>query len=340
MACCRRSARCPAPAGTATAFILSDLDVGLGLGRMMLNSYYLLPLLLAAGLRHAAPPWRLLTGAAAALRVASGLYETARLPPAPEPGPPGGLYAFLERHGLSYGYGPYWPTQANASGWVTHGRVVIRPLEAVATLPLQARRGGQVFPWWYEPGDICSTDSRVSFVGAPDVETCASVAACVAVATHSFGAPDQRLDWNGIPVLVWRRAILDHPPDAATRASAPLLLWTGGSPPGPNGAWSSGERSQVMLNLGPISPGARTLCATLHATGRPGRATQRVRVLLDGRSAGLWDVASGVARPYCVRIVPAADLAMLTLERPRLPGWRYRRDVPGIALQGLAPSGV
>ncbi len=337
-------------AGTALAFVLSDLEVGLRLGRMMLNSYYLLPLLLAPPLHRAARHWRVLGLIAASLFAATGLVETRRLPPAADPGPPGDLYGFLQRHGLSHGYGPYWPTQANAGAWITRGRVVIRPLQAVGALPLQAR-GPQTYPWWYEPDDAAAPDGRVFFVAAPDRETCPSVAACLRAAGRSFGAPDRRLDWRGVPILVWNRPILDHLPDAATRAAAPLLgegasipvtaplLWTGWSMPGGNGAWSSGERSMVILREASPPLGAQLLCATLRATGKPGRASQPVRVLLDGAEVGSWQVAPGVARRYCVRIAPRAASAILTLQRPRGPGWSYRRDVPGIALQALALDG-
>ncbi len=337
-------------AGTGLAFVLSDLEVGLPLGRMMLNSYYLLPLLLAPALHRAAPHWRALGVAAATLFVASGLVETLRLPPAHDPGPPGDLYGFLRRHGLSHGYGPYWPTQANASAWITRGRVVIRPLQAEGALPLQARVP-QTYPWWYEPGDAPAPDGRVFFVAAPDREICLGVAACLAAAARSFGAPDRRLDWRGVPILVWDRPILDHLPDAAARDAAPLLreggtipvtaplLWTGWSTPGRDGAWSRGERSLVILHQAVAPPGAQRLCATLRATGRPGRASQPVRVLLDGEEVASWRVAAGVPRRYCAGIAPRAGSAILTLERPRGPGWRYRRDVPGIALQALALDG-
>ncbi len=334
-------------AGTGLAFILSDLEVGLPLGRMMLNSYYLLPLLLGPALYRAARHWRGLGVLAAVLFAASGLAETCRLPPPPDPGPPGELYGFLQRHGLSHGYGPYWPTQANASAWITRGRVVIRPLQAVGPLPLQARVP-QTYPWWYEPGDAPAPDGRVFFVAAPDRETCLDVAACVAAAARSFGAPDRRLDWRGIPILVWDRPILDHLPDEAVRAAAPVLregvilpvtaplLWTGWSTPGRDGAWSSGERSLVILHQAVAPPVAQRLCATLRATGKPGRASQPLRVLLDGAVVASWQVAAGVPRRYCARIAPRTGSAILTLERPRGPGWRYRRDVPGIALQALA----
>ncbi len=337
-------------AGTGLAFVLSDLEVGLPLGRMMLNSYYLLPLLLAPALHRAARHWRMLGVVAASLFVASGVVETLRLPPAPAPGPPGDLYGFLQRNGLSHGYGPYWPTQANASAWITRGRVVIRPLQAEGQLPLQARVP-QTYPWWYEPADAAAPDRRVFFVAAPDRETCPSVAACLEAAARSFGAPDRRLDWHGIPILVWDRPILDHLPDAAARAAAPLLregasipitaslLWTGWSTPGGSGAWSSGERSEVILHQAASPSGAQLLCATLRATGKPGRASQPVRVLLDGDEVASWNVAAGVARRYCARIAPRGGSTILTLQRPHGPGWRYRRDVPGIALQALALDG-
>lgn len=129
-------------AGTATAFILSDLDVGLPLGRIMLNSYYLPPLLLAAGLRRATRPWRLLGWSAAVMLAISGLYETLQLPPAPDPGPPGGLYAFLEQHRLSYGYGPYWPVLWNVVAGVAAPYCVRLALTASsAILTLERPRG-------------------------------------------------------------------------------------------------------------------------------------------------------------------------------------------------------
>ena len=124
------------------------------------------------------------------------------------------LGAFLVQNGLTYGYGPYWGSDALAMNWLTGGRVTIRP---VAFLDKPDRVGirGKSSILWYAPGDEPAGTPETFLVINDDGENCPSVESCVATASRQFGAPSRRLAYansvmGNFAVLVWSHPIVSQ----------------------------------------------------------------------------------------------------------------------------------
>lgn len=339
---------------TFAAFSLSDFVTGLDLTRLLGNFAFLLPLALClCGCIGQTRP--LLTGGlvlAAVGGVLAGLL------------PPGGnhatpqkalantiqLLAFLQDHHLSHGYGGYWSTHANASHLLSGGLVTIRPV-AVRGADVLHPREQQVFDAWYRSQDTVSSETRQFFIAQQDDELCPDTAACVALAQHNFGPPDETLLWGTVPVMVWHKTLFPsapmpdtlqrapelsaHPTEdqslLLTPATAPAMLWRGWASVGPDGAWSGAQLAGIMVRLtGPSAP----LCLTMRASGRSSAPPQPVTLLRDGTAIAQWAVHAGTPAPYCTGPLPAGD-AYLVLERAA-PPHDNQRLLPGILLSTLS----
>ncbi len=211
------------------AFVLSDVPDDLGTGRYFVILYFLLPALLLSTMRPGVDrpsPWVVRSGLAwCGLFVLTGLLSAPRdwlrLWPEAQDAQVRGLAGFLAANGLAYGYGGFWGAQANAVGWVSEGRVLVRPVAAADGRIVP--RFAQTFPWWYEAEDVPAGQDQFFFVAAPDVELCPDAAACVAVAERQWGRADRTLRYGDVPVLVWGRPLVTGLPAAEVIARAPVL---------------------------------------------------------------------------------------------------------------------
>lgn len=302
---------------TLAAFGLSAMPTDFSLARLVLNSYFTLPLFLAVTLLSAR--WWL---SSAALGIAGLLFVAASLTipwtPVREasvstPGWQERLTAFLQAHDLHHGYGGYWGSDANSSRLRTAGDVTIRPVSALGdTLPIQPTRS-QTFDDWYLPSDADSDPTRF-FVAVPDLDLCADRAACRARAIRSFGPPDKTLSWEGYNILVWSHPILFQdpgsdvlaalPPFSATAISGSGLqpyLWTGWALPTAEGAWMGG--AQAVLMVPPVTGAVRELRTCLHlraASGPEGGPTQTLVVRVGEAAAAKWKVPPGTLSRHCI----------------------------------------
>jgi hypothetical protein len=188
-------------------YLLGPPNQGLYVGRFFANLYFLGPML--AVLAAAAFPWtRWPIAAYAVLFAVSGLAMTPRLwmsPLAPSVAPEAErLGAFLEAHGLTYGYGPYWGARALAMQDLTGGAVTIRPV--TFQNGRVERRPAETSRLWYAPGAE-PPETRPFLVIEPGPEACAAEEACEAMARRQFGEPAERLAYGGAMILVWERPI-------------------------------------------------------------------------------------------------------------------------------------
>lgn len=189
------------------AIILTGFADGMATARYFANAFVFVPLLLATTLRSSR---RDLAGAAllGALFVVSGMLGNAQawtarpahvrlsgIPP---------LAAFLRRNGLSYGYGPYWGTEANAVAWVTHGEVTIRPVVFDVRTRRFIPKAVQTLQAWYAP-----RPPPVFLIVGAAPGACGG--SCPAAAMAQFGAPDRTLRYRDLAVLVYDRAIVPRP---------------------------------------------------------------------------------------------------------------------------------
>jgi hypothetical protein len=208
-------------AGVTSAFILSvpeDVDVG---GRFFFNVYVFLPVLIGIALRYdtgRSGQWGVFVAVYAALVVLAGIcsqpsawaqtrvhikdYGTVA------------FAAFLQANGLHRGYGDYFGTQSSAVTWVSHGRVLLRPVSLDPHDFHISPRARQASPFWYGADEAARSASTFVVVG-PVPLTCAVAQACIAGLTQQFGAPAKMLSYRDMKIMVWNR---------------PLAL-SGGTPP-------------------------------------------------------------------------------------------------------------
>ncbi|MGI4793780.1 MAG: hypothetical protein ACRYG8_06770 [Janthinobacterium lividum] len=302
---------------TLTAFGLSAMPTDFSLTRLVLNSYFTLPLFLAVTLLSAR--WWLSSaalGIVGLLFVVAGLsvpWTPIREASVSVPGWQDRLTAFLQAHDLHYGYGGYWGSDANSSSLRTAGAVTIRPVSALGgMLPIQPTQS-QTFDSWYLPSDAGS-DPTHFFVAIPDPDLCPNRAACRALAIRSFGLPDRTLSWEGYDILVWSHPILFQdpgsdvlsalPPFGGAVTSGPGLqpyLWTGWTLPTVEGSWMGGARAVLMLPPVTVAGEELRTCLTLRAaSGLEGGPTQTLVVHVNETTMVKWEVPPGLLSRHCI----------------------------------------
>ena len=205
-------------AGITAAFILNAWaqQPALYVGRFFPNFFYFGTLLVVVMTVHSwtrlASPLRLAVIAYAALLVATGIASKPALWTSVGPRlvtkstRAMAIGSFLEKHSLTYGYGPYWGAETDAMDWFTHGRVTIRPVifNQRGIRPLTV----EVSDLWYSPEDQPAGD-RTTFLVMTDTDgSCPSVSSCVATATHQFGTPARQLTYRKWTILVWNHPIV------------------------------------------------------------------------------------------------------------------------------------
>lgn len=119
--------------------------------------------------------------------------------------------AFLQDHGLSYGYGTYWGAAANAVTALSDGAVIVRPVS------FDAGNGRVSASWrpqsssrWYAQADLPAGQREVFILltATPNDEgECPALDLCERALEQQFGAPIRALPIDDTRrVLVW-----DHP---------------------------------------------------------------------------------------------------------------------------------
>lgn len=337
---------------TFVAFSLSNFAVGLDTIRLLGNIAFLLPLYLCC---CAAKTQKLLTNGiilTAICGVLAGLVPSGK-GDAIRPDALSNttqLLAFLDNHHLSHGYGGYWSTQANASRLLSNGRVTIRPV-AIRGADVIYPREQQVFDEWYRAQDVAPSETRQFFIAQPDDELCENTSACMSLAQHNFGPPNETLFWNSVPIMIWHKTLFPSAPmlEILQRApklssfpaegrsiplnpiTAPSLLWRGWASIGPDGAWSGAQQAGIMVRLtGHSAP----LCLTMRVSGRLSAPLQSVTLRRDDTIIAQWAVHAGTPATYCTGFLPEGD-AYLVLERTA-PPHDNQRLLPGILLSAIS----
>lgn len=324
------------------AFVLSDVPADLGTGRYFVILYFLLPTLVLSTMRPGVDrpsPWVVQGGLAwCGLFVLTGLLSAPRdwlrLWPEVQDTQARELAGFLGANGLTYGYGGFWGAQANAIGWVSAGRVVVRPV--VTADGRIVPRFAQTFPWWYEAEDVPTRQGSFFFVAAPDAELCPDAASCVALAERQWGRADRVLQYGDVPVLVWGRPLLTGLPTAEVIARAPALvegetvgfwrggtgggmLWQGWSAAEAAGTWSDERRAVMLVHLPTGWHGPAVMEFEMSGYPAGSRGQQRVSARTGGATIAEWSVGPGEFRRYRATLpetTAAGGLASIELELP------------------------
>ncbi len=119
------------------------------------------------------------------------------------------LTEFLETHGLRYGYGAFWGTNANAITLASDGKVRVRPVLFDKSGHI-ARRFLETSSLWYEPGDRPKQTSGFFVAVARDSDDCQDIAICLRGVQQQFGPAERELVFSdrNLPVpeirlLIW-----------------------------------------------------------------------------------------------------------------------------------------
>lgn len=260
--------------------------------------------------------------------------------------------AFLQAHGLDYGYGPYWDVNANAVAWVTEGAIVVRPVafdpsgRAVPRLP-------QTSPRWYSPADVPPGQRSVFLVMAPGDDGCRDIPACVAMVERQFGQPREILRYGDMLILVWDYAPLGVDPDTLASHVAPLpvgvdldltsagigayLLGKGWAQAETIGTWTDGKKADVLLRLPPGWAGPARVTFEASAFVSRGRDSQELIASVAGRRLARWKVSHSY-ESYTVT-VPGELLrtgsGVLQLETPDAISPRQARAGTDVRVLGI-----
>lgn len=197
------------------AFVISQVEATNRSGRFLLNCAYLIPIGLGVFVEHNWPrsskSEKTICTVVIALFVLSGIvsnFETWRRPGfAIKDNGAFALIKFLKVNGLSYGYGPYWGSDANAITAVSRSEVVIRPVEFTKDTGMMiVGNRSQSSKRWYWKEDAPPNQKQFFVFVVSDAEECADVNVCVSGLTKQFGNPVRALKYGDATIVVW-----DHP---------------------------------------------------------------------------------------------------------------------------------
>lgn len=299
-------------AGTLSALTIMNAPVLDLSGRYIINLpfFVLLTLgVLADEAWSAAPRWRRVIGAAPLVLVAvSGVIGGAArwghgFVHFVDTGVPAEA-AFLRANGLTYGYGPYWGSLANAVTAQTHEQIRIRPVSfsggtgmiVFATRAETSRR-------WYEPSDAPAGTRHWFVMIRPDNEECPDPSLCIAGVTRQFGLPKRTLSYNDSTILVWDQALIDRKAPTIVVENNQRIAFTktgafpgvqGWSTPEDWGVWSSGPLATLSLRPDRVAPGDLHIRIEAHGFLGGRRTSRNVTVLANGRPIGTlhFDIAN------------------------------------------------
>lgn len=200
------------------ALVVTGFQAGMATARYLSNIFVALPLLLAAspiGIGRFATVQRLAVIALGGLFVLSGVISgapiwTLREPQMRSNGIPQ-LADFLAKQGVTFAYGPYWETEANAMAWVTRGRVTIRPVAFDAATGRFVPKGVQTLARWYRPAAVRSAPREMAFILSDAPDGCGKAQSCAAMAMAQFGKPSETLAYSSLTVLIYHHRLYLDP---------------------------------------------------------------------------------------------------------------------------------
>lgn len=190
------------------AFLAGSFPNDLAVGRFVMPLTMMLPALMLVALdaTRLRSSGKLLIGVFVLFLAVGGALSNPsawlRTRPVVETGNVRELASFLDEHGLRYGYGPYWGTQANGIVWVSGGSVIVRPVEFDESGHI-ARRFGQTSSLWYQADDLPATMTSFFVAVRQGPDACPDLAVCLRGVQDQFGPADRILLFGRIHLLIW-----------------------------------------------------------------------------------------------------------------------------------------
>jgi len=222
--------------GILLALILSSLEADILSSRFLLNCLYLIAIglgvLVDLNWQRLPKTQRVFSASVIILFILSGSVSNFQLWKNPvlalNDGGANSLIDFLRKNNLSYGYGPYWGSNANAVTTISKSEIRIRPVQfnkangmmITGNRPQSSKR-------WYTIEDLPADQKNYFVFVISDGEECADVDLCIKGLSKQFGDPSRVLKYGDAFVLVWNHPLipfgiaLKKPLDGFTLTPAP-----------------------------------------------------------------------------------------------------------------------
>ncbi|WP_157896563.1 hypothetical protein [Acidovorax carolinensis] len=118
---------------------------------------------------------------------------------------------FLKSHGLSYGYGPYWGSNANAVTAASKGEVIIRPVTFNRSSGMINFSGRpESSNRWYFDSDVPEGTKEFFVVVKSDGEECPDIQLCLQGLNRQFGSPHRVLSYGNATISVWNHELIGY----------------------------------------------------------------------------------------------------------------------------------
>lgn len=178
--------------------------------------------------------------------------------------------ALLNDNGLTYGYGPYWGSNANAVTAASQTEIRIRPVVFNRRSGMISGNRAESSTRWYTAEDIPTDVSEFFVIVKADGEECPDISICLDGLARQFGQPTRSIKNGDASILVWNRELLDCEKLSSTHPikkfdSEPIVVvrnkkfkfTTNGEVPNGHGwgkpegwgTWSEGNSSLIMLTM-------------------------------------------------------------------------------------------
>ena len=203
--------------GIFLAFMLSSIEADSKSARFLLNCFYLivigLGVLIDLNWERLSITQRLFSASVVLLFLISGIASTFQIWQRPgfavNDRGTNALIDFLRKNNLSYGYGPYWGSNANAVTAVSKSSIRIRPVVFNKSNGMMVTGNrAQSSRRWYTTEDL-PTDQKEFFVFVKsDGEECADFDLCIKGLSKQFGEPARVLKYDDAFILVWNQPLI------------------------------------------------------------------------------------------------------------------------------------
>lgn len=205
--------------GIILAFVLTSVPAGNHSARFLLNVLYLIVIVLGVSMDlywcRFSSALRFVFTSVVILFLVSGVVSNFHLWKIfSTPMNNGKVYSiidFLRKNNLTYGYGPYWGSQANAVTAVSKSEIRIRPVMFIKTngmMEIGTRVGSS--KRWFIPEDKSPNQKEYFVFLKNDTEECSNIDLNVKGLTKQFGEPSKILRYHDALIMVWNHPLLSQ----------------------------------------------------------------------------------------------------------------------------------
>jgi hypothetical protein len=191
--------------GISSAFILSSTPGAYVSARFFVNIVYLI---ISVIFLHAVSHRKIMLVPLLILMISGYASNFIQTPLRDSPSISSDIIAFMQAHNLDYGYGPYWGTDALATGWRSDWHQIIRPVTFdTSTGFINFTGRPQTFDNWYQFG--ADKAWKRQFVAIyNDGEQCRDITICLAGVKKQFGQPDETLRFRDTTFYIYNKSLI------------------------------------------------------------------------------------------------------------------------------------